>query len=121
MTGLDALRVRTRRLTPHAVAAGDYVLCWLMQALRADENPAIDAAVALGNRLGLPVVVLHALENRYPYASHRLHRFILEASRELETGVARKGTHLERWPADRRHQLHPRGLVPSYREPDLRR
>ena len=97
MTGLDALRVRTRRLTPHAVAPGDYVLCWLMQALRADENPAIDAAVALGNRLGLPVVVLHALENRYPYASHRLHRFILEASRELEPGVEARGLRFVRW------------------------
>ena len=97
LDALAALRLRTRRLTPHAVRDGDYVLCWLMQALRADENPALDAAVALGNRLGLPVVVLHALENRYPYASHRLHRFILEASQELGPGVEARGLRFVRW------------------------
>ena len=88
---LDRLRQRTRRLNDHAVADGDYVLCWLQQALRADENPAIDAAVAVGNEHGLPVVVYHGLDNRYPYASHRLHRFILEASRELADGVEARG------------------------------
>ena len=97
MTGLDALRLRTRRLTDHHVQAGDYVLCWLMQALRADENPALDAAIALSNKEGLPVVVLHALENTYPHASHRLHRFILEASRELGPGVEARGLRFVRY------------------------
>ena len=99
MTGLDALRLRTRRLTRHRVQVRgrDYVLCWLMQALRAEENPALDAAIALGNTHGLPVVVIHALENRYPYASHRLHRFILEASQELGPGVEARGLRFVRW------------------------
>ena len=98
MTALEILRQRTRRLTDHDPEAdGEYVLCWLMQALRAEHNPALDAAVALGNRLGVPVVVLHALENRYPYASHRLHRFILEASQELEAGVEARGLRFVRW------------------------
>ena len=98
MTSLEILRQRTRRLTDHAVDDGaDYVLCWLMQALRAEENPALDAAIALGNKLEKPVVVLHALENRYPYASHRLHRFILEASQEMEAGVDGRGLRFVRW------------------------
>ena len=99
MTALDALRLRTRRLTAHRVQVQgrDYVLCWLMQALRADENPVLDAAIALGNRHGLPVVVVHALENRTPYATHRLHRFILEASAELEPGVIARGLRFVRW------------------------
>ena len=88
---LARLRQRTRRLNAHPIDDGDYVLCWLQQALRADENPAIDAAIAAGNANGLPVVVYHGLDNRYPYASHRLHRFILEASRELATGVEARG------------------------------
>ena len=91
MTALDALRLRTRRLSDHAVRDGDYVLCWLGQALRAEENPVIDASLALGAELDLPVVVLHTLENRYPYASHRLHRFLLEASQELGPGVEARG------------------------------
>lgn len=98
MTPHDLLDLRTRRLTDHPVdPQADYVLCWLMQALRAEENPALDAAIALGNRLEKPVVVLHALENRYPYASHRLHRFILEASQELAAGVEARGLRFVRW------------------------
>ncbi len=93
MTAADALDLRTRKLTDrYIISRGrDYVLCWIMQALRADENPLIDAAVALGNERGLPVVVVHTLDHTYPYASHRLHRFILEASRELEEGVGARG------------------------------
>ena len=89
---LDALRLRTRRLSDHPVRAdADYVLCWIGQALRAEENPVIDAALATGAELGLPVVVLWTLENRYPYASHRTHRFMLEAGQELGPGVDARG------------------------------
>ena len=91
MTALDALRLRTRRLSDHAVRDGDYVLCWLGQALRAESNPVIDAALALGAERDLPVVVLQTVENRYPYASHRTHRFLLEASQELGPGVEARG------------------------------
>ncbi|MGB3541665.1 deoxyribodipyrimidine photo-lyase, partial [Rubrivirga sp.] len=94
---LDLLRQRTRRLNKHAVPDADYVLCWLQQALRAEHNPAIDAAIAAGNEHGLPVVVYHGLDNRYPYASHRLHRFILEASRELGVGVEARGLRFVRY------------------------
>ncbi len=96
---LNLLRRRTRRLTDRRIVSRgrDYVLCWLMQALRADENPALDAAVALGNERGLPVVVLHTLENRYPYASHRIHRFMLEASQELGPGVEARGLRFRRY------------------------
>lgn len=73
MTPYEILRLRTRRLNEHEVAQGrDYVLCWLQEALRAEENPIIDAALAAGNEHGLPVVVYHGLVNLYPYASHRL-------------------------------------------------
>ena len=99
MTAANALDLRTRTLTDrYVISRGrDYVLCWLMQALRAEENPVIDAAVALGNERGLPVVVLHTLDHTYPYASHRLHRFILEASQELEAGVRERGLRFARY------------------------
>ncbi|MEM1055509.1 MAG: deoxyribodipyrimidine photo-lyase [Bacteroidota bacterium] len=97
MTPVEILRLRTRRLTRHPVATGDYVLCWLQQALRAEENPALDAAIAAGNAQGLPVVVVHTLENRYPHASARLHRFILEASRDLEAGSEARGLRFARY------------------------
>ena len=101
---LDAARLtlRCRRLNdaPLRTRGADHVLCWLQQALRGRTNPAIDAAVALGNRLGLPVVVYHGLGRHYPHASHRLHRFILEASASLERDVEARGLrflrHVER-------------------------
>lgn len=51
---------RVRALNDRAIGAdGRYVLCWLRQALRARDNPAIDAAVRLGNTLRLPVLLYH--------------------------------------------------------------
>jgi len=69
----------------------DYVLCWLQQTLRGIDNPTIDAAVALGNALRLPVVVYHGIGQYYPHASDRLHQFILEASYSLEQDIVARG------------------------------
>jgi deoxyribodipyrimidine photo-lyase len=51
----------------------------------------IDAAILLGNDLRLPVLVYHGLREDYPYASDRLHRFILGASRDVAIGCAQRG------------------------------
>ena len=83
---------RVRRLNDRPLAdPAAYVLCWLQQALRATDNPVIDAAIRLGNDLGLPVLVYHGVREDYPYASDRLHRFILGASRDLERDCAVRG------------------------------
>lgn len=71
--------------------SGAYVLCWLQQALRARDNPVIDAAIRLGNELRLPVLVYHGLREDYPYASARLHRFILGGSRDVAKGCKQRG------------------------------
>ena len=86
----EAPRVRPLNDRPLA-PAGAYVLCWLQQALRATDNPVIDAAVRLGNRLGVPVIVYHGVREDYPYASDRLHHFILGASRDLSGGCTARG------------------------------
>ena len=107
-TWAEAARVRLlndRELRPGA----GYVLCWLQQALRAHDNPVVDAGIRLGNALGLPVLVYHGVREDYPYASDRLHRFILGASRDLAAGCAARGlafaAHVDR--AERREK----GLV----------
>ena len=86
----EAPRVRALNARPLRADAR-YVLCWVQQALRAVDNPLIDAAVRLGNALGLPVLVYHGLREDYPYASARLHRFILGASRDLARGCGERG------------------------------
>lgn len=62
------------------------MLCWLQQTLRAFDNPVIDAAIDLGNALGLPVLVYHGVREDYPHASDRFHDFLLKASRDLQLG-----------------------------------
>ena len=87
------LTYRCRRLNDAPIGRhdGQYVLCWLQQTLRGQVNPVIDAAIALGNSLNLPVVVYHGLGQHYPHASDRLHQFILEASYSLERDVKARG------------------------------
>ena len=86
------LRKRTRKLNDKAVRQkSKYVLCWLQQNLRAFDNPIIDAAIATGNNLKLPVVVYHGLGQKYPHASDRLHKFIIEAARSLAPEVEKRG------------------------------
>lgn len=79
---------------------GAYVLYWMRTAARGHENPALDAAIGIANQLGLPVLVYHALSERYPYASDRHHRFILEGARDASREVSARGIryvfHLER-------------------------
>jgi deoxyribodipyrimidine photo-lyase len=70
---------------------GKYVLCWLQQTLRAFDNPVIDAAIELGNSIGLPVLVYHWVREDYPFASDRLHYFLLGASRDLQLGCRDRG------------------------------
>ncbi|HYW51746.1 MAG TPA: NAD(P)-binding protein, partial [Gemmatimonadaceae bacterium] len=90
-------------ITPPAAApsvAGEFVLYWARTAVRAHENPALDAALVAADALGLPVFVYHALSERYPYASDRHHMFILEAARDFARQLAERGIgtafHLER-------------------------
>lgn len=86
------LKKRTRKLNTQAVRPkARYVLCWLQQNIRAFDNPIIDAAIATGNKLNLPVVVYHGLGQRYPHANDRLHKFILEASMSLAVEVEKRG------------------------------
>jgi len=89
----DRLTGRCRPLNDVPVdrSGARFVLCWLKRALRGTCNPVIDAAIATGNRLGLPVVVFHGLDQRYPHASDRLHTFALQASRSVERDVTARG------------------------------
>src|SRR5215210_703948 len=74
---VPASRIRT--LNPHAVRpGGDFVLYWMTAARRTRSNFGLERAVELASDLGRPLVVLEALRCDYPWASDRLHRFVLE-------------------------------------------
>jgi deoxyribodipyrimidine photo-lyase len=88
--GVDPARVRIVRDAP-LPSRGEYVLYWCMVNQRVPHNHALQAAIALGNRLGLPVVCYHALRPDYPHASDRLHAFVLQGLDELGAAMWARG------------------------------
>lgn len=103
---------RVAALNDKTIGAADnqkYILCWLQQTLRAWDNPVIDAAVDLANSHGLPVLVYHGVREDYPYASDRLHFFILGASRDLQIGCAERGIRCVNYVE--RDGMHEKGLA----------
>jgi len=63
----------------HAVRRdGLYVLYWMTSARRLGWNFALDHAVAWCRALGKPLVIFEGLRCDYPWASDRLHRFVLQ-------------------------------------------
>ena len=88
--GVDPARVRVIRDAP-LPARGEYVLYWCMVNQRVPHNHALEAAIALGNRLRLPVVCYHALRPDHPHACDRLHAFVLQGLDELGAAMRARG------------------------------
>ncbi|WP_231749443.1 deoxyribodipyrimidine photo-lyase [Tautonia plasticadhaerens] len=63
----------------------------MQRSQRAEDNPALDLAIALGNAQGLPVLAAFGLTANYPGAQRRHYRFLLDAMPEVEAGLARRG------------------------------
>ncbi len=76
-TQLPALRIRsanTRSVRPE----GARVVYWMIASRRVRFNYALQRAADWSRHLGLPLVILEALRCDYPWASDRLHRFIVD-------------------------------------------
>jgi deoxyribodipyrimidine photo-lyase len=74
---VPSIRVRTanaRSINPR----GDFVLYWMTASRRARYNFALDRAIEHARALGKPLLVLEALRASYPFASDRLHSFVLQ-------------------------------------------
>jgi deoxyribodipyrimidine photo-lyase len=74
---VPAIRIRTinnRSVNPD----GRYILYWMIAYRRTNWNFALQRAVEKAVEMGKPLVILEALRCDYPYASDRLHHFILE-------------------------------------------
>ncbi|MDY7228050.1 deoxyribodipyrimidine photo-lyase [Hyalangium rubrum] len=110
---IDSARVQVVRDAP-LPSGRDFVLYWCMVHHRVEENPALDTAIAIGNHLGLPVVVYQALRPDYPHASDRLHAFALEGMAELPKACAARGLpywlELPRNPREHRPRIAELGL-----------
>ena len=59
-----------------------YVVYWMIAARRLTANYALERAVELARRLKRPLIVFEPLRVDYPWASDRVHRFVLDGMRE---------------------------------------
>jgi deoxyribodipyrimidine photo-lyase len=110
---MDAMaynQARQRRLNDKRVASGgDYVLYWMQTYRRLERNHALDHALRCAEELGRPLVIYEGLRIDYPWASRRLHRFILEG---MQANAARAGDlGLNYWPFAEREKGEGRGLL----------
>jgi deoxyribodipyrimidine photo-lyase len=89
--------IRIQRVNDKPVQAkGDYVLYWMIAFRRTSWNYSLDRAVQWATKLDKSLVVLEALRNGYPWASDRLHAFILNGMAENDARL--KSTHVTYYP-----------------------
>ena len=107
-TSIPAERVRTLRDDPPN-PEGSYVLYWMTAARRLRWNFALDRAVEWCLTLGRPLVILEGLRAAYPWASVRLHRFVMDGMAEKARAALPSGVlyfpYVERVPGEGRGLL----------------
>ena len=91
---------------------GEFVLYWMQASQRSDWNLALEFAIERANALRLPVLVYHGLRDDYPWASDRLHTFILQGVVDLYAGFAARGIQYAFYLDDRTGNDAP-SLMPS--------
>ena len=67
------------------------MLYWMQTTQRAHDNFALEFAIEQANLLRLPLLVYHGLRHDYPWASDRIHTFILESSADLYRDFNERG------------------------------
>ena len=103
-------QARLRRLNEARIATGgDYVLYWAQVYRRLERNHALDYALKCAGELGRPLVVYEGLRLDYPWASRRLHRFVLEGMAANAARAAEAG--LNYWPFVETEKGQGRGLL----------
>ena len=68
-----------------------YFLYWMQMFKRVENNHALTFAIRKANELKLPLVVYEGLKYYYPWASDRIHTFILEGVEEKREAFERVG------------------------------
>lgn len=97
-TQVNVPRDRIRWLNEQCVReSGEYVLYWSTAYRRLEDNFALDRAVEIACSLGKPLLIFEALRCDYPWASRRLHRFVIEGMRENMQKAKRAGQAYVGW------------------------
>ena len=67
------------------------VVVWLKSSFRLHENPAIDLGRHVAAVHGLPLLIYHGIDERYPHASLRHHTMLLDAAVDMDEGCRKAG------------------------------
>lgn len=102
-------RLRAVNDSSYCNANGRYVLYWMQLYRRLDHNHALNHAAARAAELKVPLVVYEGLKLGYPWASWRLHAFILQGMQANRQAAARLG--LNYWPFVETPASPGRGLL----------
>lgn len=87
-----APRDRVRTLSDAPVRPErEFVLYWMTTARRTTYNIALEHAAARAAELGRPLVILEALRAGYPWASERLHTFVVQGMADNARALRDRG------------------------------
>ena len=87
---IDDLRIHAARES-RPRTDGELVLYWMQTTQRVQHNFALEFAIKQSNQLRVPVLVYHGLRHDYPWASDRIHTFILETVVDLYRDFEARG------------------------------
>jgi deoxyribodipyrimidine photo-lyase len=81
LSSVPKIRIGSENCLPVRQDA-DFVLYWMIASRRVTWNFALDRAVEWAEKLQKPLVILEALHCSYPWASDRIHHFVLDGMAE---------------------------------------
>lgn len=87
MHAVPAIRIRQVNTQPIR-GDGDFVLYWMTAFRRVTANFSLQRTLEHCRELNKPLVILEALRTRYPWASERLHHFIIQGMADNQADVA---------------------------------
>ncbi|MBA2664512.1 MAG: deoxyribodipyrimidine photolyase [Bradymonadaceae bacterium] len=105
---VPAQRIRPCNQAP-VRAEGAYVVYWRIANRRIRYNYSLQRAIEWSRELGKPLVILDALRCDYPWASERLHSFLLASIRD--TAGALDGLPVTHYPYVEQREGDGRGLL----------
>lgn len=87
MHSVPAIRIRQVNSQPIR-GDGEFVLYWMTAFRRVTANFSLQRALEYCRELNKPLVILEAVRTRYPWASERLHHFIIQGMADNQAAVA---------------------------------
>jgi len=81
LSAVPQIRIRSAN-SLRVLQSEDFVLYWMIGSRRTTWNFALDRAVEWAEKLRKPLVILEALRCGYPWASDRMHRFVIDGMAE---------------------------------------